>query len=52
MIQPRTLDRKRKAALIEGFGPCTDEYIQLLRYKQLELESELERVRELLEKRK
>ena len=51
VISLRLLERRRKAALVETFGPCTDEYIRLLRFHIIELSDELERVREMLEKR-
>lgn len=51
MISARLIERRRKAALVETFGPCTNEYITLLCFHILELTQELERVREILEKK-
>lgn len=52
MISPRLLERRRAAALVEGFGACTAEYIQLLRFKQMELEDEIGALKIELEKKK
>lgn len=51
-ISPRLLERRRQAALVETFGACTAEYIQLLRFKQMELEDEIGVLKTELEKRK
>jgi len=50
VANPRNMERKRRAAQIEGCGPCTQEYIMLLRIKILELQDDLDRTRELMEK--
>lgn len=52
MISPRLLERRRAAALTEGFGACAAEYIQLLRFRQMELEDEIGTLKIELEKRK
>ena len=51
MISPRLLERRRAAALVEGFGACTAEYIQLLRFKQMELEDEIGALKTQLERK-
>ena len=51
MISPRLLERRRQAALVEGFGACTAEYIQLLRFKQMELEDEIGALKAQLERK-
>jgi hypothetical protein len=49
IANPRNLERKRRAAQIEGCGPCTEEFIMLLRIRILELTDMYERtVEELL----
>lgn len=52
MISPRLLERRRNAALVEGHGACTAEYIQLLRFKQMELEDEIGALKIELERKK
>ena len=52
MISLRLLERRRQAALVEGFGACTAEYIQLLRFKQMELEDEIGTLKIEVEKHK
>ncbi len=51
MISPCRLERRRAAALVEGFGVCTAEYIQLLRFKQMELEDEIGALKAQLERK-
>jgi hypothetical protein len=51
-VNPRLLERRRTAALIEGFGSVTAEYIQLLRFRIMELEDEIEALKYEMEKHK
>jgi len=52
-ISPRLLERRRKAALVEtgGFKPCTTEYVNLLQFRIIELQQEVEQLTEMLERK-